>query len=1842
MKYSRQCEAKEAVSGKLLIEDPFLPRSAARFICSLAVVLLLSLSAEAATFLVTNTNDSGPGSLRQAILDANGNSGAGVINFQIATGPQTIVVATMLPGVSNPTIIDGTTQPGYTGTPLIEVSGNNAVQFGIELTGGNSTIKGLAINGFTSSGILLFTHGGNNVANCYIGTSLDGANSKGNAVGISIEGGSDNNTIGGLIGRAGNLISGNQTNGVQVFGGSGNFISGNFIGTNAAGTAALGNGAYGIRVLTSNNTIGGGLISSRNVISGNYRGISVDASGSANLISSNFIGTNFDGTTSIPNSQDGIQLTGSNNTVGGASVFDRNVISGNGANGILINGSPSGNHVLGNFIGTTSSGSAALGNDSYGIRMIDVVDTIIGGTTAGARNVISGNGRGISLEGVSSGNLVQGNFIGVDATGSVKIANHGSGIDLFSASNTVGGVVPGAGNVISGNDGAGVGVSGSAAHDNKIQGNILGLNANGTAPLGNGTGITIIDASNTFIGSTVPEARNIISANFRGITIDGTGSGNVVEGNYIGTDITGTVDLGNNQEGISIGGANNAIGGTVPGAGNLISGNDVDGMRINGTAATGNQVQGNFIGTKANGTDPLPNTLIGIEINGSFNNLIGGTLAGAGNTVADNGYAGVVLSAGTGNAILGNSMFGNARLGIELSGQDAIGLNVNDPGDPDSGANWTQNYPLLTSVIASGGNTSIKGKLNSNPNKAFRIEFFSNTSCDGTGFGEGQTFIGTTLVGTDGNGDALIDTTLPLTPAGQFITATATSAGNDTSEFSPCALVGGPNPGALQFESSFFLVEEFQGTATVTVTRSSGMAGAVSVDYATSDATAVSPDDYTPTSGTLNFADGELIKTFTVPIVNDSLVNESQESVNLTLSNPTGGAALGPQATSALLINNSDPKFPATSFSDASVVEGDSGTTGAVFTITLSPHTDVVTVGYATVDGLATAPADYQATSGQLVFNPGENSKTVTVAVNGDMLKEGNEMFFLNLTSQSEGYTLKSQGEGLIIDDDGISSFQFSQPSYSVNEGAGTTTITVNRIGDTTTPATVDYITADHTATQPDDYTGSSGTLNFAAGDTSHTFTVNINDDTKFEGDETFTLKLSNATGGALLGSPSSAEVKIVDNDGPPALSISDISLAEGNNGATQFNFMVSLSASSGLPVTVSYATADASANAGSDYQSASGQLTFAPNQVAKSISIAVNGDTLPEPDENFFINLSNPTNATLAKAQGVGTIQNDDVAPLPPGSVAFSSAVYAVNEGVAQAIVTVKRVGGSSGAVSAQYATTAGGSAVAGADYNAVSGTLNWADGDANDKTFAVPIIDDAINEANETVSLVLSNPAGGASLGSPNSAVLTIVDNDAEPKISIDDVTAAEGNSGTTGFTFTVSLSAASGQTVSVNYTTADNTAQAGSDYQAVNGVVTFAPGEISKQFTVLVNGDTQVEPNENFLVNLYNPVNLSAGKFTGVGTIVNDDSNSPTTTVQFSPVSYSVPEDLGALTVTVTRTGDTSAATSVDYMTTDGSAAQKADFEFAAGTLTFAPGETSKTITVLINEDMFSEGTETFGITLSNPSGATLGGQAVAHITITDDLPESTTSPLDDAQSFVYTHYHDFLNREPDPAGLAFWTNQITSCGTDAGCIEGRRINVSASFFLSIEHQETAYLLYLIQKESYGNMPRYASFMRDLQEVSRGVVVNTPGWQQKLTANQQQFAHTWINRPEFKTVYDPLSNDAYVNALYNNAGVVPPQQEKDKLVAALNGANMDRAAVLLEVSDDVTFRQLEQNAAFVLMEYFGYLRRDPNAFPDSDMSGYNFWLNKLNQFKGNYIDAEMVKAFITSFEYRQRFGQ
>lgn len=613
---------------------------------------------------------------------------------------------------------------------------------------------------------------------------------------------------------------------------------------------------------------------------------------------------------------------------------------------------------------------------------------------------------------------------------------------------------------------------------------------------------------------------------------------------------------------------------------------------------------------------------------------------------------------------------------------------------------------------------------------------------------------------------------------------------------------------------------------------------------------------------------------------------------------------------------------------------------------------------------------------------------------------------------------------------------------------------------------------------------------------------------------------------------------------------------------------------------------------------------------------------------------------ATATTATGRTSEFSQCVQVLAPaaGTVQFSSATYAVKENGGTATITLTRSGGSSGLISVQYETVPGGTADS-ADYGNTNGFMIWADGDASSKTFTIPIFNNSANEPDETANLALSNATGGAALGNPSTAVLTISDDDPPPSINISNISLKEENSGVKNFNFAVDLSLGSARTVTVNYATLPGgTATAGEDYQPTSGTLTFAPGEVSKLVTVLVNGDMQPEPDELFFVELSSPGNATLGQAQGKGTILNDDAAPQ---FNFSQATYLSTEDLGAITLTVNRSGDAAAPASVDYVTVDDQAVQKSDFEYAAGTLNFAAGETSKTITILLNEDAFVEGPENFKVSLSNPAGALLGATSMTIVATADDMLESPVSPLEDTQAFVHMHYHDFLNREPDLAGLQFWTNEIESCGPDTQCREAKRINVSAAFFLSIEFQETGYLRYLLQKESFGTAPKYADFLRDVQEISHGLIVNAPGWEQTLKDNQQQFAAKWVNRPAFKAMYDGMSNTEFVNAIYANAGIQPSQAKLQSLISALD-ASASRSQVVLDVATETSFRQKEYSAAFVVMQYFGYLRRDPDAAPDSDLNGYNFWLNKLDQFNGNYIDAEMIKAFITSFEYRGRFAQ
>jgi len=383
-----------------------------------------------------------------------------------------------------------------------------------------------------------------------------------------------------------------------------------------------------------------------------------------------------------------------------------------------------------------------------------------------------------------------------------------------------------------------------------------------------------------------------------------------------------------------------------------------------------------------------------------------------------------------------------------------------------------------------------------------------------------------------------------------------------------------------------------------------------------------------------------------------------------------------------------------------------------------------------------------------------------------------------------------------------------------------------------------------------------------------------------------------------------------------------------------------------------------------------------------------------------------------------------------------------------------------------------------------------------------------------------------------------------------------------------------------------------------------------------------------------------------------------------IQLSAATFTAAEGTTTLNVGVTRTGDSSTAATVNYATSDtaanacnttnGQASSRCDYLRTLGTLTFAAGEISKSISISIVDDVYAEGPENFTITLSNPINSTLGAPASATLTITDNESVTGTNPIDQVGFFVRQHYLDFLNREPDTDGFNFWTNQINSCGTDAQCIELKRINVSGAFFLSIEFQETGYLVYRVYKVAFGNLTTppgapvpimLSDFLRDTQKIGKGVVVNAPGADALLEANKVAYMLAFVQRPDFVSAFQPgMSPSDFVTQLNNRAGGVLSPAEQANLISVFGGTTSDlnkRAQVLRAVAEDTDLRNAEFNKAFVLMQYFGYLRRNPNEAPDTNFDGFNFWLGKLNTFNGNFINAEMVKAFLISGEYRQRFG-
>jgi Tol biopolymer transport system component len=636
--------------------------------------------------------------------------------------------------------------------------------------------------------------------------------------------------------------------------------------------------------------------------------------------------------------------------------------------------------------------------------------------------------------------------------------------------------------------------------------------------------------------------------------------------------------------------------------------------------------------------------------------------------------------------------------------------------------------------------------------------------------------------------------------------------------------------------------------------------------------------------------------------------------------------------------------------------------------------------------------------------------------------------------------------------------------------------------------------------------------------------------------------------------------------------------------------------------------------------------------------------------------------NHLVSQTQGLGprniykfTSSNADPADVA-GLIQFGTPSFRVEENAGSIVVPVIRgafAGAASGTATVDFAT-ADRTANAGPDYVATSGTLTFGPGEEV-KFITVPLVNDSVYEGVETFAIGLSNPTGGYALG-PNSMATVHIHDSIKPSATISDAEAKEGEDEV----FTVTLSESPVQPIKIEFGTLSGTATLAGlvlpgDYVATGGILVFNPGERTKTFRVPTLPDLLAEPDETFFGLLIIPEDIVGARTMGTATI--HDSTTPVVQFSFTGGGFVASEADGGVAVNVSRVGgDPSIPFSVDYSTSDGTASERSDYTAALGTLHFAAGETSKTFTVFITNDVFVEPAESFNVTLSNPQGAALGSPSTAPVTInSDDLtpPTPAANPADRTQFFVTQHYHDFLNREPDAAGLQFWTNEIEKCGADSQCSEARRVNVSAAFFLSIEFQNTGYFVYLLHQAAFseGETLGVYTFLRDTQEAGRGVVVNQGAWQQQLEANKQALVAGLVSSQNFTDAY-PASMTAaqFVGALNSHtldplgqsSGGALTQAERDALAADLAAGTKTRADVLRAVAENTEFRRRQFDKGFVYMQYVGYLRRDPDAAPDTGFTGYNFWLSKLNQFNGNFVQAEMVKAFITSIEYRQRFGQ
>lgn len=1055
----------------------------------------------------------------------------------------------------------------------------------------------------------------------------------------------------------------------------------------------------------------------------------------------------------------------------------------------------------------------------------------------------------------------------------------------------------------------------------------------------------ILDGSNAGLGVS-GLSLNSANVTVKGLEIDNfTDDGILVNASNsaIGQNSIGVFGS-NGGNGIEIAaGSGAAIGGNV--GANTIETNGGAGIAI---AANGSVVVGNTIGDfgAGNGGD-------GITLSGSAsNNQIGSDTNG--NQIVENGGAGVaVTGTGTGNTIIGNAISGNGGLGIDLG---SSGITANDAGDGDTGANDLQNFPALTDFTTSGGNSTITGTLNSTANTDFRISFYSTPQCDDSGNGEGDSYVGTATVHTDGSGNATINSSFP-TINDHFVTATATpgtSGTGSTSEFSSC--VTGPPTGVVVTNGTVELGVNNTGDLNYSCTN--GEQNCPGPSAAGTDPVGLRyvPDNLDSTSPGCP-CEGWGVADATSGLT--GYANESAGTANVAVTSFTHTST---RATSTVSIT--DPNLPGYSMSVVQDYQPSSASSNLyedTVTVTNTGTHDFTNLLYRRAmdwDIEPTAFNEYstiQGTSPQLVFdsdNGFADSNPLVAA--GDLGSTGQ---FVDSGPADHGAVFDFQFGSLA---------QGASKTFKVYYGAApneTTALNALNAGGAQV-----YSLGESSC--PDAGNTVAGCDSLAA-----------NAGRDLGEPATFMFGFVTTTGDLSITKTDSPDPVIVNHDLTYTLTIT-------NNGPQA---AAAVHVEDPLPSGVTYKSATASTGGSCSEDSGTKTVKCDFPSIANGASKTVTIVVTPTSTTSDLANTATVTSASADanSANNSATSHTQVVVDQPQISIDDPTSITEGDSGTKNLTFTISLDKTSGSDVTVHYATS-NGTATQPADYTSTSGTATITAGQTT-TTVNVPIVGDTLDENDETLHVDLTTPTGALILD--NQGTGTIIDDDGPPSASVGDTSVTEGTGGTTTMHVPVTLSAASGKTVTVDYATSAGTAAAGTDYTTTSGTLTFNAGDTSKNIDVPIVTDALDESDETFTVTLSNPSNTTIADSSGTETIIDDDTTTvppatPTLSIGDATVNPEGNSGTTNATFTVTLSSASLSVVTVNYATSDGTATAPGDYTAASGTLTFSPGDTSKTVTVTVVGDTVPEPNETFTIALSSPAGATIADGSGLGTIIDDD--------------------------------------------------------------------------------------------------------------------------------------------------------------------------------------------------------------------------------------------------------------